>query len=410
MKNWTDSLRNGTGIKSGNADLVCILADASQLERSMYMTAEFAPLRKPAVLLLNMMDVAKGQQKEIDHELLSERLGIPVLPFTAAESKGYGELKKLLAQELAQPNIISSAPDVKKEHHDDSTSDSVKDDSGAKFEWIGKMLDGVTSSAQKEYRLSTFDRIATAPFWGKLLSIGVILLAFLVAMVICIPFMGIGSMLPGLMGPPIADTLGAWNVHPWLVSIFSLIIPNVLYFSLSMAAFVLGVNIVFGFLEEIGFLARAAYQFDGVLSRLGLQGKAICPMLMGFGCTIGGHGQLGTAYARHGSRMGGAVRFHLVDHTGHIGYVLHSRPNAAGMPRNIGLHDRHDVAGFKGFRQIPLAKGVPHRHDHGAAALSQGPLEAYSQGGFPEGLGHLPARAGHGHAGFAALLRLLLQR
>ena len=177
---------------------------------------------------------------------------------------------------------------MKEKHYDDSMADSVKDDSGAKYEWIGKMLDGVTSSAQKEYRLSAFDRIATAPFWGKLLSIGIILLAFLVAMVICIPFMSIGSMLPSLLGKPIADTLGAWNVHPWLVSIFSLIIPNVLYFSLSMAAFVLGVNIVFGFLEEIGFLARAAYQFDGVLSKLGLQGKAICPMLMGFGCTIGG--------------------------------------------------------------------------------------------------------------------------
>lgn len=275
-------------IKSGNADLVCILADASQLERSMYMTAEFAPLQKPAVLLLNMMDVAKAQQKEINHKLLSERLGIPVLPFTAAESKGYGELKKLLAQELAQPHIISSAPDVSRENPDDSTADGVKSDSGAKYEWIGKMLDGVTTSAQKEYKLSAFDRIATAPFWGKLLSIGIILLAFLVAMIICIPFMGIGSMLPSLLGQPIADTLSGWNVHPWLVSIFSLIIPNVLYFSLSMAAFVLGVNIVFGFLEEIGFLARAAYQFDSVLSKLGLQGKAICPMLMGFGCTIGG--------------------------------------------------------------------------------------------------------------------------
>ena len=52
-------------IKSGQADLVCILVDASQLERSMYMVAEFAPLGKPAVLLLNMMDVAKAQKKEI---------------------------------------------------------------------------------------------------------------------------------------------------------------------------------------------------------------------------------------------------------------------------------------------------------------------------------------------------------
>ena len=55
-----------------------------------------------------------------------------------------------------------------------------------------------------------------------------------------------------------------------------------------MSGFVFGVNLVFGYLEEIGFLARAAYQFDGLLSGLGLQGKAICPILMGFGCTIGG--------------------------------------------------------------------------------------------------------------------------
>ena len=87
-------------IKSGQADLVCILVDASQLERSMYIVAEFAGLNRPAVLLLNMMDVAMAQKKEIDHQLLQSRLGIPVLPFTAAESKGYDELKGLLAGEL----------------------------------------------------------------------------------------------------------------------------------------------------------------------------------------------------------------------------------------------------------------------------------------------------------------------
>ena len=271
-------------IQSDNADLICVLVDASQLERSMFMAAEFALLGKPAVLLLNMMDVAKAQKKSIDSELLSERLGIPVLPFTAAESRNYGKLKELLAQELEHPHIMTSAPDIK----GDATADSIKADSEAKYAWIRKMLDGVTHSEKKEFRLSKFDRVATAPFWGKLISVGVILMAFLVAMCICIPFMGIGGMLPGLMGKPIADTLTGWHVHPWLVSVFSLIIPNTLYFSMSMASFVLGVNIVFGFLEEIGFLARAAYQFDGVLSKLGLQGKAICPVLMGFGCTIGG--------------------------------------------------------------------------------------------------------------------------
>ena len=107
-------------------------------------------------------------------------------------------------------------------------------------------------------------------------------------MIIMIPFMGIGKMIPGVLHDPVDKLLTGWNVHPWLVSVFSTMLPNVLFFVISMASFVFGVNIVFGFLEETGFLARAAYQFDRLLSKLGLQGKAICPMLMGFGCTIGG--------------------------------------------------------------------------------------------------------------------------
>ncbi|MBR0475442.1 MAG: ferrous iron transporter B, partial [Treponema sp.] len=108
------------------------------------------------------------------------------------------------------------------------------------------------------------------------------------AMLVMMPFMAIGSAIPGTIGKPITKGLEKMNVHPWLVSIFGLMLPNVLYFSISMAGFVFGVNFVFGILEENGFLARAAYQFDGLLSKLGLQGKAVCPILMGCGCTIGG--------------------------------------------------------------------------------------------------------------------------
>ena len=74
-------------IKSGEADLVCVLVDASQLDRSMCMLAEFAQMDAPAVLLLNMMDVAKSQNKTIDAKLLSDHLGIPVMSFTAADGK-----------------------------------------------------------------------------------------------------------------------------------------------------------------------------------------------------------------------------------------------------------------------------------------------------------------------------------
>ncbi len=268
-------------IKADQADLVCILVDASQLERSMYMVAEFAQLNKPAVLLLNMMDVAKAQKKEIDHKLLQKRLGIPVLPFTAAESKGYDELKALLAKELVSPHKLASVPEI-------PAGGDVQAESEAKYRWIRSALAGVTHSEQKHFELSKRDKRLLSPIRGKFACFGTILVGFLAAMIICFPLMGIGSMIPQILNKPIADLLNGWNVHPWLVSIFSIILPNTLYFCIAMSGFVFGVNLVFGYLEEIGFLARAAYQFDGLLSGLGLQGKAICPILMGFGCTIGG--------------------------------------------------------------------------------------------------------------------------
>ncbi|MBR4469984.1 MAG: ferrous iron transporter B [Erysipelotrichaceae bacterium] len=268
-------------IRNKEADLICVLVDASQLERSMYMLAEFASMDAPAVLLLNMMDVARSQGKVIDADLLSEHLGIPVLPFTAAEDKDYDQLKELFRKELAASHKLKTVPMISEDQDEKKTAD-------AKYAWIASVLQGISENKKTHFTLDKWDRILLSPVKGKIVCIAVVFLGFLAAMLICIPFMSVGSMLPGILNKPIADFLNGLNVHPWLVSIFSLLIPNTIYFAMSMAAFVFGVNIVFGFLEEIGFLARTAYQFDNVLSKLGLQGKAVAPMLMGLGCTIGG--------------------------------------------------------------------------------------------------------------------------
>ncbi len=276
-------------IKSGEADLVCVLVDASQLERSMYMLADFAAMDVPAILILNMMDVANAQGKKFDHKLLEKRLGIPVLPFTAADGKGFDELKKLIEKEMSSPHKLISVPDLRGENAAaKGAPTSMLSDGKKKYDWISSMLEGVTQASDKDYSLSKFDRVLLRPVLGKAVTIGIILVGFLVAMLVMSPFMGVAGMLPKALGTPIADFLNGLGVHPWLVSVFSLLIPNTIYFCISMAAFVFGVNLVFGFLEEVGFLARAAYQFDGALSKLGLQGKAVAPILMGMGCTIGG--------------------------------------------------------------------------------------------------------------------------
>ncbi len=274
-------------IRSSQADLTIVLVDASQLERSMYMLAEFAALKSPAILLLNMMDVAKSQHKEIDAQLLSEHLGIPVLPFVAADSREYEKLKALIAKELKQPHFLSSAPALPEQAAPDRAAAFLAENE-AKYAWIAAMLQGVTTTAEPDYKLSKFDRLVTRPVLGKVLSFLIILAAFVAAMIVFIPFSILGKCIPMLLSGPVESLLTGLKVHPWLVSIFSVMLPNVLYFAIAMAGFVFGVNVVFGYLEEVGFIARAAYQFDGVLSRLGLQGKAICPILMGFGCTIGG--------------------------------------------------------------------------------------------------------------------------
>lgn len=267
-------------IRSGQSDLTVVLVDASQLERSMFMLAEFAALGQPAVLVLNMMDVAQNMGKKINTEALAKKLGIPVLPFNATDTKDYDKLKKLVAAELKTPHRLTVTPPA--------SHQNIKADSQAKFEWVDALLSGVTQTEAGVYKMSKFDRLMTRPVLGKIICIGVVLLAFLVAMLIMSPFMSLGQMIPQVLHDPVDKLLTGWNVHPWLTSVFSTMLPNVLFFVISMSSFVFGVNIVFGFLEEIGFLARAAYQFDGLLSKLGLQGKAICPMLMGFGCTIGG--------------------------------------------------------------------------------------------------------------------------
>lgn len=115
-------------IKSGQSDLTVVLVDASQLERSMFMLAEFARLDKPAVLLLNMIDVAQDMGKKINAQALAKKLGIPVLTFNATDTKDYDKLKKLIAEELKAPHKMKLAPP---ESHQD-----VKADSQSKFEWV----------------------------------------------------------------------------------------------------------------------------------------------------------------------------------------------------------------------------------------------------------------------------------
>lgn len=261
-------------ITSGNADLVLIMADASQLKRSLYMLADFAGMKVPAVLVLNMMDVAVSQGITIDTKQLSAKLGIPVVPMSAIRKKDYRILYDTIQQSLTEQPVLRV----------DALS-SAKE----KTAFIDMLLDGVlTCSKTARSAFTIFDRKALSPVKGKLIALGIILAIFLLAMIFAGVISGIASSVLTPAAAGLHTVMEAARISPLLISLVCDVLINVLYFAVMMASFVLGITLGFNLMEETGYLARISFLFDHTMSRVGLQGKAIMPFFMGLGCTIAG--------------------------------------------------------------------------------------------------------------------------
>lgn len=326
-------------IASGGAELTCILADASQLERSLFMLADYAGINTPAMLVLTMTDVSKAQGKSVDAEKLSQKLGIPVVSMVAPDKKSYGSFYQALEESMKAPKRLSAnaltalyesggqkaayekalslvpadgidqySPawlaakllegDSVVAHKVSAVSDkeAVKAflagnpdgslyTSDCKFAWIENILSGVVTKTKKDSQLLTrFDRAAISKRWGKAIAIGIVLLGIILSMVVAAPIMTVGGQIPTLLYP-LVESIG---LLAWLTSFINGTIVTALGWVFSMAGFVFGINLVFGLLEEVGYMARVSYVFDNTMNKLGLQGKSIMPMLVSFGCTIGG--------------------------------------------------------------------------------------------------------------------------
>lgn len=328
-------------IASGKADMVCILVDSSQIERSMFMLADFAGIKIPVILILNMIDIAMEQDRKINYKLLEEKLEIPVIPFSATDIKKYDILYDRMEQALEEKPILKAqslfnryreienfsllegildkqemnnyspawlASKILEKDHivyenlmdvcDKKTKEIIKNNSrikdgalltgDAKFNWIDELLKDVVTKGKKDKTISGFDRIATGKRWGKPIAILVILLGLLASFIPSAPFMIIGSLIPKFITPLFFSFMTSIGIPAFLISLVCDVILTAIFFSISMIGFVFGITLVFGFIEELGYMARISYVFDNTMSKLGLQGKAIMPFLVSFGCTIGG--------------------------------------------------------------------------------------------------------------------------
>ena len=327
-------------IASGKADVVCILADSSQLERSLFMTADYAGIDVPSFLVLNMADVAADQGKTIDVKAIEKKIGIPVLLFSATEGKkyepyyeimeravnekskinvkaleaeyekieGYSELKAMIPEGLVKgftPMWLAikaiegdkqvhamlkkqlTTENYKKVATICSNSQGAIATGSSKFKWIDEILEGCVTSRKKNVALGKLDKIFLSKVWGKPAVILTVLLGLIASFIPALPFMAIGSGIAALK-TPVAAALNAVGAPEVLIQIVCTVIIQSFSYIVKMLGFVFGVTLVFGLLEEAGVMARISYVFDNTMGKLGLQGKSVMPFLVSFGCTMGG--------------------------------------------------------------------------------------------------------------------------
>lgn len=330
-------------IASGEADLIAVMADASQLNRSLFMLSDYAGIDIPVVLIVNMMDIAESQGKTIDIKGLQNSLNIPVLPIVAADKKEYKALYDFLENtnkgnilpdkhfEESYKNVIGEKYRLLKKYipeagigvfsntwiigklveKDVRVSDLVKENveeadfkeiqsilngmengnlltGNCKFDWIDRLINENVCQKKDIFKRSRFDRITTSKRWGKPVAVGIIILGFIASLIIGFPLMALVMLVMSKVSLLLTKLFISVGVSKWLISLVCGAVVTAITFAFQMASYVLGISLVFGFLEDVGYMARVSYVFDHAMSRLGLQGKAIMPFLLSFGCNIGG--------------------------------------------------------------------------------------------------------------------------
>ena len=260
-------------VQSGDVELIVQVADARNLRRALMLTSHLAVLRKPMILVLNMIDEARVHGVHIDREGLAKRLGIPVLETVATEGRGLSELRGALTTGTVPPAGPDRGHDHSRWAHDLSVQfRRVRPRSSARFqERLGRMV--------------------REPWTGV-----PILAVVLYSMYLIVGVFG-AQTLVGLLENGLFNTY----INPAAIYLFNRFVPWSLvrdFFTGEYGLITMGLTyaiaivlpvvatffMVFGFLEDSGYIPRLAIFSDRVFRAMGLNGKAVLPMVLGLGC------------------------------------------------------------------------------------------------------------------------------
>ncbi len=261
---------------NGNVDVIIDIVDASNLDRNLYLTTQLKQFNKPIILVLNMIDVAENKGIKINYDILSKELNVKVIPIIA--SKGIG-IDKLI--ETLENKTFLSYKD-----NNDYNFESERD----AYKFIGNIFEKSVTLEEKKTISNTdkIDKIILNPILAYPLFLGILYLIFKFT------FNWVGTPLADYIDAllndsliPYLDTLLA-STAPWFKSLLldGIVagVGSVIVFLPVILTLFLGIS----FLEDSGYMARAAFIMDKLMRKMGLSGKAFIPMVVGFGCSVPG--------------------------------------------------------------------------------------------------------------------------
>lgn len=263
-------------LSNGNVDVIINIVDASNLNRNLYLTTQLKEFKKPIILVLNMIDAAEAKGLKIDYHLLSELFGVIVVPISASKGIGTDRLTKL----LESGDFLSLSID----------NDFHLQNETASYSFIENCLNKCITYPKDKIQTTTekIDKLVINKFLAYPIFIGILYFIFQFT------FTWVGQPLADLLDSAFNDWLVP-NVNNLLTSTSpwfkSLIVEGILKGVGSVVVFlpvILALFLCISFLEDSGYMARAAFIMDKMMRRMGLSGKAFIPLIIGFGCSVPG--------------------------------------------------------------------------------------------------------------------------
>lgn len=256
---------------------IIAVADATNLRMTLRMILELKYLQLPMVVSLNLFDLAKSHGLQIDTEKMSQLLGVPVIATTAIKKNGTTEIRqevvKLANQELTQPTATQQEIE---QQIDKLNSQQL-------YQKIDQIL---SICVIKKNQLPTWhqslDNIVLNPVSGLIILVVILFVMFQAVYAWAVPIMDLIGGLFDKLSNWVATTLPAGILNDMLVNGVIAGMSSVLVF---LPQIVILFTIIL-LLEDSGYLPRAAYLLDNLLSKSGLSGRAFIPLLSSFACAV----------------------------------------------------------------------------------------------------------------------------